>query len=79
MGTDKQIELIAEKIVKHEIDIEEIKKKMVTKDDHHEVMNALDDIATMVKKIKEDNTFVVEWLKRHDKELENIKLRLQAA
>lgn len=73
-------------VLQNREEIEVIKQNMVTKQEMREVRDILEGIATMVKKIDEDHTFAIEWLKRLQTQVERqeedirvIKLKLGIA
>ena len=56
----KKIDKLALQVIKNSESIEEIKKNMVTKEDHREILNMLDKIMAIVKRLDEERIFTVE-------------------
>lgn len=64
--------------------IDSIEDRMATKEDTRGIMEILEGIATIAKKIQEDHTFAIEWPKRlqtqverQEEEIRQIKLQLK--
>lgn len=77
-------ELIVKKLIEHDEQLSYIRQNMFTRDDGRKMMDILEGIATVVKKIQEDHTFAIEWLKRlqtqverQQEDIQKIKVRLQ--
>lgn len=82
MNEDKVIQ----KLVEHDDRLERIENAMMTKADGQKIMQTLDEVVIIVKKIREDHVFALEWLKRlqdkvdsQDEEIRKIKMQLKIA
>lgn len=89
MNEDK----IIEKLLEHDDQLREIRETMFTKADGERMLQAIDGLTQMVKKIHEDHVFALEWLKRlqdrvdqqeerlkaQEEEIKKLKLKLQVA
>ncbi|MBI4281107.1 hypothetical protein HY628_02840 [Candidatus Uhrbacteria bacterium] len=79
-------DLIIKKLIDHDEQLLYIREHMVTKGDISKVTELLEWLVTAVKKIQDDHTFAIEWLKRlqdqfdrQDEEIRKIKLLLKLA
>jgi uncharacterized protein YjgD (DUF1641 family) len=72
MNEDK----IIEKLIDHEEQLSEIKQKIATKDDIHEVMQTQDEMMTILKRLDEDRIFTHKWVDRIESDLEQTKSRV---
>ena len=77
---------VIQKLVDHDEQLSFIRENMATGSDVREIKSVLESLVTIVKKIDEDHTFAVEWLKRLQTQVEKqeedirlIKLKLQMA
>lgn len=82
MNEDKIIKIL----LNHSEILEKMENSMLTKEDGRKMVNSLENVATICKKIQEDHVFAVEWLKRlqnrseiHEDDLRRIKLHLKIA
>lgn len=55
--------------------IQKIEENMVTKKDHEQVINYLDNISTHMAKNQENITFTIEWVKRLQLQVDKIDLK----
>lgn len=55
---------IANGIIELKEDVKEIRSQMMTQTDKHEILDAIANLTTLVKKIDDDHVFAIEWLKR---------------
>ena len=72
MNEDK----IIEKLIDHEEQLSEIKQRMATKEDIHEVMQTQDEMMTILKRLDEDRVFTHKWVDRIESDLEQTKSRV---
>lgn len=70
---DKKFGILIEKVVDHDERLERIESTMMTKAEYRHLLGTVEDIATDVKKIKDDR------LERHERDILAIKLKLQMA
>lgn len=89
MNEDK----IIEKLLEHDEQLREIRETMFTKAEGERILQAIDNLTLMVKKIHEDHVFALEWVKRlqdkvdqqeallqsQEEEIRKIKMKLQVA
>ncbi|MFH0819312.1 MAG: hypothetical protein V1898_04920 [Patescibacteria group bacterium] len=75
-GIDNKLDIHMAQIIKNTEDIDWIKKNMVTKADHQDVLNILDSISTTVNIIRQDHYSAIEWLKRHELRITNIESKI---
>lgn len=75
---ERQIDLLAHSVLSHTERLDRIEENMVTKTDHQEVMNTLDEILKITKKKDEELTALTHNLRRtddkvekHDKDINN--------
>mgnify|MGYP001618081547 CR=1 FL=1 len=82
MNEDK----IITKLLELDERVERMEQNMVTKSDNQRVLDTLEGIVTICKRIEEDHLFAIEWIKRlqtqvdhQESEIQKIKTRLQIA
>ena len=66
MDEDKVIN----KLIEHDEKLQHIGSDMATKDDMRNVLDTLDDIATIAKRIDQERIFTTEWVRRIQDEVE---------
>jgi methyl-accepting chemotaxis protein len=66
----KQIDLIATKVVEHDERLDRIENKMVTKDDHQEVMNTLDKLVGLAERKDQEITVMAHQMKEMGDQVE---------
>lgn len=83
---DEQFTKVIVKLIEHDERFERIEGSMFTKEDGRKMMDILEGIATICKRIQEDHLFAIEWIKRlqtqvdhQESEIQKIKSRLQIA
>lgn len=81
-NTDK----IIKKLIEHDDRLEKIENTMATKDDINRVMNSLDEVLTISRRLDQERIFTQEWIKRieqevsdHTKEISKLKRTLKIA
>lgn len=74
------------KLIEHDEALKEIREHMFTKEESKQLFGALEDITTIIKTIREEQVFSIEWMKRmqdlvdrHEQELQKIKFQLKMA
>ena len=74
MATKKELGKLQDSVNRLAIKVAQNSERMVTKDEFRssqdQMFTALDQILGIVKRNDEERLFTVEWLKRHDRELE---------
>lgn len=63
-------EKIAAKLIQHDKALGEIKDSMVTKKEHQDVLDSLDQILRIVKRLDQERTFSNQWAKGVNKDIE---------
>lgn len=83
---DKQFDKIIVKLIEHDERMDRIEANMVTKADNQRVLDLLEGIATICKRIQEDHLFAMEWIKRlqsqvdqQESDIRKIKAQLHIA
>lgn len=84
---------IVQKLVEHDDRLDRIEQTMATKDDINRLTGSIENLTTVVKQVREDQLFIIEWIKRlqsqiddqqkvinqQAEEIRKIKLHLQLA
>lgn len=55
---------VAKEIIEIKEDIKDIKATMMTQADKAELLTAIENLTTIVQKIRDDQVFTIEWIKR---------------
>lgn len=83
---DKRLDRISKKLLEHDDSLREIKETMATKSDINRVMNSLDEVLTITRRLDQERIFTQEWIRRiekevsdHTKELTKVKRTLKIA
>ena len=72
MNEDK----IIQKLLEHDERFDKIDEEMVKKTDIREVMNTLEEVATIVKRLDQERIFTTEWIKRIEEKVEQDSLEI---
>jgi len=67
---DGHFKRLDKKLIEHDERLERIEENMVTKLEHNEVIDTLDKIMTILKRLDQERIFTKEWIKRIDKKVE---------
>jgi len=81
---NKKGDRIIKKIIDHEEHLARIEETIATKNDMNRVMNVLDEIVTITKRLDQERVFSIEWVRRveqevkkHTREITKIKRTLK--
>jgi len=76
LNHEGRIDKIIEILLNHEGRLERIEENMVTKEDHQEVMNALDRLVALAEKKDQELLMMARGMKRQDEKIDTLDDRV---
>ena len=68
-GVDKRLDKISNKLIEHDNRLNNIEENMATKKDLNRVINTLDEVLNITRRLDQERVFTQEWIRRIEREV----------